>query len=139
MEKLNFRIAVKAFIIREGKVLVIRRRSTDAHKPGQWDIPGGRLALGENPLDGVKRESLEEVGLAVEPVMPLDVHHFTRDDGQLVTMIIFWCRSKTAEVKLSEEHQEFRWLDINTETDQFPQWLAPVIANTKRYLKYSSD
>jgi len=30
------------------------------HKPGTWDIPGGRLELGEDPFLGLKRETHEE-------------------------------------------------------------------------------
>ena len=46
----EFRNAAKAFIIKEGKLLLIKRRPNDPHKPGAWDIPGGRLELGEDPL-----------------------------------------------------------------------------------------
>ena len=54
----KFRIAVKSFIMNsENKLLLIKRRSNDVHKPGQWDIPGGRLELGEDPFLGLKREN----------------------------------------------------------------------------------
>lgn len=129
----DFAIAVKAFIIKDGQVLLLRRKPTDRHQPGQWDIPGGRLERGENPFDGVKREVREETGLEIETVMPLDIQHFTRDDGQRITMIIFWCRliGDAAGITLSE-HDAYEWRKIE-DTAALPAWLAPV---SEAYLTY---
>jgi len=132
----NFRVAVKAFIINNNKILLIKRRSGDAHKPDQWDIPGGRLELGEDPYEGLKREVREEVNLGIEILLPLDVHHFVRDDKQNITMIIFLCKVQLNTVKLSEEHTEYLWKNIYSAKDFFPSWLAKVIDN---YLNYGLD
>ncbi len=104
-------IAVKALIInKRGKVLLIKRDENDSHKPGTWDFPGGRLEPGENPFEGLRRETMEETGLDIEVKSPLNIHHFTRDDGQVITMITFLCIVKADEVSLSSEHTEFAWL-----------------------------
>ena len=124
----NFRNAVKAFIVKNNEVLLIRRRSNDVHKPGQWDIPGGRLELGEDPIAGLKREVLEEVGINVEIEMPIDIHHFTRDDGQKITMIIFWCKPLSTDIVLSEEHQEHKWVSLES-ANEFPQWMTTIREN----------
>lgn len=124
----NFRNAVKAFIVKNNEVLLIRRRSNDVHKPGQWDIPGGRLDLGEDPIAGLKREVLEEVGINVEIEMPIDIHHFTRDDGQKITMIIFWCKPLSTDIVLSEEHQEHKWVSLEN-ASEFPQWMTTIREN----------
>jgi len=110
----NFRIAVKAFIVNDkGELLLIKRRGSDPHKPGVWEIPGGRLELGENPFDGLKRETKEETGLDIEVKNPLRIHHFTRDDGQKITMITFLCKPLSNSVNLSKEHTEFEWNPFN--------------------------
>lgn len=110
-------IAVKAFIVNEKKeVLILRRRKDDVHRPGTWDIPGGRLNQGESPFDGMKREVKEETNLEIEVKSPLQIHYFTREDGQQITMIVFLCRPLSKNIKLSEEHMEYRWVD----TDKFP-------------------
>ena len=111
---MNFKIAVKAFIVHEGRLLVIKRRANDAHKPGAWDIPGGRLEEDESPFDGLTRETREEAGLEIRIIQPLRVHHFTRDDGQRITMLVFWCTAESPDVTLSHEHTEFLWVDISS-------------------------
>lgn len=130
---INFRIAVKSFIVNnENKVLLIKRRSNDIHKPGQWDIPGGRLELGEDPFLGLKRETKEETNLDIDIVSPLHVQHFTRDDGQKITMLIFLCKPTNNNLKLSEEHTDYSWINLNQKED-IPSWLSESCRNFENY------
>ena len=128
----NFRNAAKAFIIKDGKVLLIKRRPNDPHKPGAWDIPGGRLELGEDPFDGLKREVKEEINLEVEIIMPISVNHFVRDDGQKITLTIFLCKILNREIKLSEEHSEYQWVALEDAPKQVSNFFDPTFANLKR-------
>ena len=78
----EFRVAVKSFIINDNNELLILKRSKDAgHMAEIWEIPGGRLEIGENPISGLKREIKEETGLDIDVLHPFNVRHFTRDDG----------------------------------------------------------
>ncbi|HEY5383394.1 MAG TPA: NUDIX domain-containing protein [Candidatus Paceibacterota bacterium] len=54
-------VAQKAVIEKDGKVLVVL-------PPGEetWDLPGGRLHVGEVPLEGLRREIAEELGLDIK-------------------------------------------------------------------------
>jgi 8-oxo-dGTP diphosphatase len=110
----NFAIAVKAFIVDDKKrLLIIKREPRDVHKPGVWEIPGGRLSSGEDPIEGVQRETKEETGLSIDVLNPLSVRHFTREDGQKITMIIFLCKAECNNIKLSDEHTEYEWIELN--------------------------
>lgn len=110
----NFRIAVKSFIVNErGELLLIKRGGNNPHKPGVWEIPGGRLEPMEDPFEGLKREIKEETGLDVEVMNPLRIHHFTRDDGQKITMITFLCKPVSGSVNLSNEHTEYLWIEMD--------------------------
>lgn len=129
----NFRIAVKAFIVQNNELLLLQRRRNDVHKPKEWDIPGGRLDLGEDPIEGLKRETFEETGFHVEQKLPLQIQHFTRDNGQKITMIIFLCVTRETKPKLSEEHQSYKWLDLASELSEFPDWLHRAIRNFKEF------
>lgn len=128
----NFRNAAKAFITKDGKLLLIKRRLNDVHKPGAWDVPGGRLELGENPYEGLKRECREEVGIEIDIITPFDVHHFTRDDGQKITLIIFLCRALAQNIKLSEEHTEYKWLNLDAPVSESSEWLHESISKIKK-------
>ncbi|MFH1399505.1 MAG: NUDIX domain-containing protein [Candidatus Woesearchaeota archaeon] len=108
----DFAISVKAFVVNSGKLLLIKRVANNPHKPGAWEVPGGRLGLGEDPFEGLKRETKEETGIEIEVKNPLRVHHLTRADGQIITMITFFCTASNQEVVLSEEHDEFLWIDV---------------------------
>jgi ADP-ribose pyrophosphatase YjhB (NUDIX family) len=58
--------AVGAVVLRENKMLLVRH--TYGAAAGKLLNPGGFIQKGELPYDAVKREVLEETGVAVEPV-----------------------------------------------------------------------
>ena len=49
---------------RTGRVLVGQRRA-GTHMAGFWEFPGGKRRLDEGPLDALKRELREELGIVV--------------------------------------------------------------------------
>src|SRR3569833_3170532 len=59
-------LAVSAAIIRDGRVLAVRR----ARKPAieLYTLPGGAVETGETLHEAVRREIREETGLDIEPV-----------------------------------------------------------------------
>lgn len=128
--------AADAFIVNtEGKVLVLRRRLDDVHSPGQWDLPGGRLDPGENPYEGVRREACEEIGLDLIVEQVIDVDYFTRDDGQVITFMVFFCRPCTEDVRLSEEHIEYRWVTPQEAVALQPCWFPRIVERYERWMR----
>jgi 8-oxo-dGTP pyrophosphatase MutT (NUDIX family) len=63
----------KAFIVKDGCLLLVQRAATDPNHPGQWEIPGGRMHPGEDIDTHICREVAEETGIAVKPGQPLDL------------------------------------------------------------------
>jgi 8-oxo-dGTP diphosphatase len=55
---------VSAIVERDGRVLLTRRGIEP--RLGMWDTPGGFIEAGEEPPDALRRELLEETGLAIE-------------------------------------------------------------------------
>jgi len=108
----KFIVAVSLVIENGGKVLIARRSKNKDHAPGEWEAISGRLRARESPMEGARREALEETGLQVEVVCLVDAFHFERgpmrDDAIGIT---YHCRAPGDHVRLSEEHDAFAWVD----------------------------
>jgi len=129
-----FRIAVKSFIVnKDNEVLLVRRRDNDPHKPGVWEVPGGRLEPGEDPFEGLKRETEEEAGIGIEILNPLKIHHFTREDGQKITMITFLCRPDSRSVSISNEHTHHEWVKLDKAESKICPEFREEIGIIRRY------
>ncbi|MEO0323853.1 MAG: NUDIX domain-containing protein [Myxococcota bacterium] len=103
-------VAVAAVIVREGRVLAMRRASTKDAGPGLWETLSGRVAAGEEPLAAVRREIIEESGLAVTvETRPIDVYTAERN-GVPMVVIVYRASWVGGDVQVSDEHDEFRWL-----------------------------
>ena len=59
-------LAASAAIVRDGKVLVVRRANPPAG--GLFSLPGGVVEVGETLHEAVAREVREETSLTIEPV-----------------------------------------------------------------------
>ena len=60
------RVGVGVIIIRDGQVLLLRRRNV--HGAGSWSTPGGHLEFGESPEECAIREAKEETGVDIADV-----------------------------------------------------------------------
>lgn len=108
----KFYVSMKGVIINGAKALLVRKPS------GGWDLPGGRLAIGEKPKQCLVREVREETGLIVQPKQLL--HRWVRrraikGDVFLISHLCLISGSPPI-VQLSPEHEEYGW------------FLAPEIA-----------
>jgi 8-oxo-dGTP diphosphatase len=106
-------LAVSAAIIRDGKVLVVRRARNPALN--LYSLPGGVVEAGESLHDALVREVREETQLAVEPAA-LAGHRevIMRDaDGRAerhFVILTFAARWISGEPVLNEELDDARWL-----------------------------
>lgn len=93
------------------KILALRRWLGDKSRPGKWDLPGGNLLFGQVAEDGLRREIKEETGLDVKDIKPIIVRSkFFEDTGVYHLYIGYSCIAVADNVRLSEEHIEYRWV-----------------------------
>ena len=59
--------SVKAVIHSDGKILLqLRDEKPNIYHPGVWGLFGGNVESNEKPIDALKRELLEEIGLDIK-------------------------------------------------------------------------
>lgn len=99
-------ISVRGVILtNRGETLVVKR-ATD----GVWELPGGRLGPQENVVSGLKREITEETTLDIEVEGTVHANTWRNDDNDGRFAVYYRCRAKQQDVKLSEEHDTYRWV-----------------------------
>lgn len=63
------RVALAA-LIEKGKVLLVHRHPERRFYPDCWDLVGGHIEAGESPIEAVRRECEEEIGVHVVEAHP---------------------------------------------------------------------
>lgn len=107
-----FYVSQKAFIENEkGELLVLNDPLLGL------DFPGGKIQIGEEDFQkAFKREVAEETGLEIEIGSPFHVWFCKNDNprhrnfGKLILSIGYICASKKKTLKLSDEHDSYKWI-----------------------------
>lgn len=108
---------VGALLEREGKILLVREAQRKGPDRGKWSHPAGWIAVGENPIDAVTREVLEESGFSFTPKYLLGVYSLVRKDIEkelgatphAVKLIFIGDISETPSGNLHDDVSEVRW------------------------------
>jgi 8-oxo-dGTP diphosphatase len=108
-------LAVSAAIVRDGRVLIVRR----APKPpagGLYTLPGGVVEVGETLAEAVVREVQEETALTIEPMALAGYLDAIAKDGdgrirRHFVILPFAARWIAGEPVLNEELTEALWLE----------------------------
>lgn len=111
--ELQLQVGVKVLLKnKDGKYLVLFRSLASAPKSGQhWDIAGGRINIGSTLLENLQREVMEETGLEImdEPKL-IAAQDILKTDKHVVRLT--YLGEANGEVKLSDEHSDFKWLSL---------------------------
>jgi 8-oxo-dGTP diphosphatase len=107
-------LAVSAAIVRDDRILVVRRARAPAL--GVYTLPGGVVELGETLTEAVVREVREETGLAIEPVGLAGFREtVVRDAEDRVErhfiILCFAAHWVSGEPVLNEELSEAHWIE----------------------------
>lgn len=110
-EDQEFYVGQKAFIEKDGGILVLNNPSEGL------DFPGGKVQIGETDfVEALKREVREETSLEIEVGIPFvtwynefPMHH--RNVGKKVFLVGYRCKYVSGEIILSHEHDKFEWVN----------------------------
>ena len=107
-------VGVKGIVCNKDRCLVMRSSSTDAY----WDVPGGRIDNDESLLETLTRELREELpsigAFKIKEVLGAYRLHKNIVDNKGLVLIFHRIEAEHFDVRLSDEHSEFKWVDKNT-------------------------
>jgi 8-oxo-dGTP pyrophosphatase MutT (NUDIX family) len=142
MNQVPIPVSVKGVLFRSiagaTEVLLLR------NDRNEWELPGGRLEAGEIPEECLRREILEETGLAVtvgtcvhSGVLTILPPHTPRATD--ISILAYGCHfanlaDKDASIALSREHGAAAWIyveDLTTMSD-VPEIYKTAVRSWKR-------
>ncbi len=119
-EACYYRISVKG-IARDDKGRILLAREDN----GMWEMLGGGLEHGEDPIAGLRREVLEETGLEISHVSASPKYFLTsrrRGKDTYMANIIYEIELFSFDFTASDECQELRFFSLEdmTKVELFP-------------------
>ena len=94
----KFLVGVVGVVINQSKQILLLKHTYRHKYP--WGLPGGWLKRGEQPMQALQREIMEETGMTIEVVRPLMVEG---DEDWPRVDLIFLCRVINDEFSSSDE------------------------------------
>ena len=99
-------IEVVASVIFDGRSVYCFKKGQHKHEylSNKFEFPGGKIKLGENKEDALRREIMEELNVVIKVLEPLLEFDFEYPDFSL-TMTCFKCSLQSGTFHLSEHTQ----------------------------------
>ena len=110
------KITVGGLLVKDNKVLVVRRSSAEPYLTGYYELPGGKVDFGDHPKESLEREFMEEVNLKIIALYPYRVFTYVSDKGNRHTVeLVYFVKidDDVKNIKLSEEHDDFKWISVD--------------------------
>ena len=130
----NAKPATGAFVINDKGEILLAKRGVEP-SIGKWDFLGGFIEAREHPVEGLKREVLEEIDAEVEVIKFLDffmdIYNHDKVSGEYVMNVFYVCKLKSNDFKLDREVSELSWFA----PDKIP-WDDLAFQNTRDALNY---
>lgn len=108
------KIDVRAAVIRDGKILLVKEVSD-----GRWSMPGGWADVGDTPSEAIIREVREESGFDVRVVSVVGIYDANRvPDKEMLPFyhaykLLFLCEIEGGEARTSHETPDVGFFGIN--------------------------
>ena len=105
----QWEIGVKGVIrdLKNGGVLLLERPT------GLWELPGGRMRVGEKPDETLQRELTEElpgVGeVVVGKLVGVQATEFRLPSRSALMLFVYLAQARPADLSVSDEHLSARW------------------------------
>ena len=117
------------------------QHSVKLGEKGHWDFPKGHIEGNETELETATRELEEETGITDVSIVGewfATTSYTYSKKGKEVEKQVHWFPANTnsIDVKLSEEHTDFIWIDVNDAEDMITfDAEKDVLRNARKVLK----
>jgi len=112
------RLSVRAIINEDGKALLLRRSNGRDTIMNKYELPGGKLAYGEQPEDALRRYLHDDAGLHVQSAQLFDaVTYIDHDDRAIQYGVIVYLVTLTQQrhpMKLSGNYSKYKWHSVSS-------------------------
>ena len=99
---MRFPVSVKGVLLEDDRVVLL------LNERDEWELPGGRLERGEDPVACLKREFAEELGAKIVADRILDCWLYQVLPGKEVLIVTYEVRRlDRREFQVSREHRKF--------------------------------
>ena len=99
----------KSVIQKNGKFLLLKRKSNSKNYPSMWDFAGGKHDPGETPKQAVVRETKEETSFDINPGEEIKKEEY-HDEKHDLLFHYFIPQIISGDLTLSLDHSEFKWV-----------------------------
>jgi ribonuclease HI len=110
---MNQRIAVRAIVRKDEKVLLLQRSNGRETILGKYELPGGKLEYGEQPEDALSRYLMTETGTTIQTAQLFDVltyiDHDDRDMQYIFILYLVSLGSSHEKIRLSQNYDHYLW------------------------------
>ncbi len=137
-------IIASSCILNNNKILMVQENKVDIK--GLWDLPGGKVKIGEDIKQAVIRETLEETGYNIELNSILLMQNYVTSKGVL---LIIYFNAALQDLKQEEfrkdEISNVKWLSLE-EIESIPEnkirggdGIKKIIYNIRNKIEYPID
>lgn len=99
----------------------------------EWELPGGRIEIGESSLECLAREIREELNMDVSVGAPLDSYLFEVIPGKSVFIVTYACTLQGAfNAAISHEHKRLGLFHLDALPERLPSGYRASIGAWRR-------
>lgn len=138
MQRFKMIASVYAFFIKDGKILLLRRKDT-GYEDGKYGLPSGHVEDDETIADGMCREIAEEVGLKIGKKDISLVHIMHRKEADIRVDFFFIINKWSGEPENTEPHKcdDLDWFAVDNLPKNIVGYVKEAIENYQKNLLYS--
>lgn len=125
----------------DDEILILQRANYMKQFKGLWGFVGGSIEeKDKSPKDAIIREIKEETGIELTFNEQHKMHVFDKqkhlgNDGQILSDTEYWLikLESKPEIKLSKEHQRYKWMLENNFKEKQGKYMSDVFQEIQNY------